>query len=213
MSEQTRLGTLASCSSSVVRPDDRGPAISDSSPRGSPPASTASSAAAPVGAARSSPLPGWSVVVSVRSSLRTRRADSRAAAAGCGIYSPYVRHTIYSNPIGDQEAKIVGISNKKAGLKTRLYDFPAYLRFPSVRGGSQRTWRFPAYVEADLQVRLVRSYQVSDRPPPPGDATGAMVTRVSCPIVTVQPETMPTAAPNATSLRKCRLSWMREAAT
>jgi hypothetical protein len=49
-------------------------------------------------------------------------------------------------------------------------------------------------------------YQVSDTPPPPGDATGVMVTRVSCPIVTVQPETMPTAAPNATSLRKCRLS-------
>jgi len=56
-------------------------------------------------------------------------------------------------------------------------------------------------------LRKYIDYQLSDRPAPPGEATGDIVTWASpWPIVTVQPDTMPTAAPNATSLRKCRLS-------
>ena len=48
-----------------------------------------------------------------------------------------------------------------------------------------------------------RDYQVRLRPPPPGVAAGAIVTRCSPrPRVTVRPATIPIAAPNATSLRK-----------
>ena len=51
-------------------------------------------------------------------------------------------------------------------------------------------------------------------PPPPGVAEGATANfALPLPTVTLRPATMPIAAPKATSLRKCRLSWMREAAT
>ena len=76
---------------------------------------------------------------------------------------------------------------KKAGLRTRLYEAQCYER----RGGPSGP----------------PTYQLRDSPAPPGAATGVIVTCASpWPIVTVQPDTMPTAAPNATSLRKCRLS-------
>ena len=45
-----RVAAASSCSRSVVRPDDRGPAISDSCPRGKPPRRQASSAAMSVAA-------------------------------------------------------------------------------------------------------------------------------------------------------------------
>ncbi len=61
-----------------------GPISSDTCPRGNPPCSRASSAASPNGGDRVGPTPAGMLVVSVRSSLRSRsRASSRDARAKC----------------------------------------------------------------------------------------------------------------------------------
>ena len=67
--------------SSVVRPAERGPTISDSCPRGSPPPSAASIAGTPVAARSSRACRHGAEVVSVTSSLRARSSDSRWARA------------------------------------------------------------------------------------------------------------------------------------
>ncbi len=77
-----RVAAAIICSSTVVRPVERGPTSSDNCPRGRPPRRQRSSAAMSVltradGSLRSS---GGSAVVSVRSSLRSRRAASRTAS-------------------------------------------------------------------------------------------------------------------------------------
>ena len=62
--------------STAVRPDDRGPTISESCPRANPPPSAASTTGRPV-EARSSGDRGIDVSVSVTSSFRARSSDSR----------------------------------------------------------------------------------------------------------------------------------------
>ena len=83
-------------SRTLVRPDDRGPASSDSCPRGNPPPRRASNAVMPVGATTASFSPGspkspeWpgetaaasdNAVVRVRSRRRARSSDSRSGRA------------------------------------------------------------------------------------------------------------------------------------
>ena len=82
-SSPSRVAAAISCSASVVRPDDRGPTISDRWPRGMPLRRWASSASSPVGtkAAGSARSSGGKAVVSVRSSLWSRSADSSVASA------------------------------------------------------------------------------------------------------------------------------------
>ena len=70
----------------LVRPDDAGPISSETCPRGNPPSNRASSAGQPETRRPSSvPSPAGSVVVSVRSSLRSRsRAFDAALRRGAG---------------------------------------------------------------------------------------------------------------------------------
>ena len=81
-------------SRSVIRPDEHGPVNSDNWPLGSPPRKQASRSGTFIGSRHEGSVHSHdgSVVVSVRSSLRARRADSRTATAGCAmtfaIYSP-----------------------------------------------------------------------------------------------------------------------------
>ena len=82
-SSPRRVAAAASCSSRLVRPDDRAPTTSDSWPRGNPPPRCASNPACADGATAVSSrgsTPG-SAVVSVRSRRRVRRSDSRSARA------------------------------------------------------------------------------------------------------------------------------------
>src|SRR5262245_55060775 len=76
-----------SCRSSVIRPDEHGPLNSDNWPRGNPPRRHASTSGTSMGSSDEGSLHSHdgSVVVSVRSSLRARRADSRTATAGCAM--------------------------------------------------------------------------------------------------------------------------------
>src|SRR6185437_15439230 len=82
--------------SSVVRPLDGAPVISDSCPRRSPPCSAASSASSPDAARRSGAIRAVASAaslsdVSVTSSLRARRSDSRAALIGQEATSLFLR--------------------------------------------------------------------------------------------------------------------------
>ena len=66
--------------STVVRPADRSPTISDRWPRRSPPPSAASMASTPVAATSAASCHGWADV-SVTSSFRSRSSDSMTARA------------------------------------------------------------------------------------------------------------------------------------
>jgi hypothetical protein len=76
-----RVAAAIICSSSVVRPSDRGPTISDNCPRGSPPVQTGIEAAMEVGmSADRRPLERWQRRGQRAIELAARRADSRTAS-------------------------------------------------------------------------------------------------------------------------------------